>query len=161
MLKGSSIKMKNKAIITLMLLATIALTSCKGNENNSVADSSNQDYSTSSQITTSAENETENTETSPVSEQNAQTTEEHGTYTSYEILSFSAIQGAVITDLKYNDKGYLSSCSYSYKCEACGTVQSGIHGTYSSDRGSFICQNCGNNQKVEVKAIEDWVEIPY
>ena len=103
MLKGSSIKMKNKAIITLMLLATIALTSCKGNENNSVADSSNQDYSTSSQITTSAENETENTETSPVSEQNAQTTEEHGTYTSYEILSFSAIQGAVITDLKYND----------------------------------------------------------
>ena len=72
--------------------------------------SSNQDYSTSSQITTSAENETENTETSPVSEQNAQTTEEHGTYTSYEILSFSAIQGAVITDLKYNDKGYLSSC---------------------------------------------------
>ena len=142
--------MKNKAIITLMLLATIALTSCKGNENNSVADSSNQDYSTSSQITTSAENETENTETSPVSEQNAQTTEEHGTYTSYEILSFSAIQGAVITDLKYNDKGYLSSCS-----------QSGIHGTYSSDRGSFICQNCGNNQKVEVKAIEDWVEIPY
>ena len=145
--------MKNKAIITLMLLATIALTSCKGNENNSVTDSSNQDYSTSSQITTSVENETENTETSPVSEQNAQTTEEHGTYTSYEILSFSAIQGAVITDLKYNDKGYLSSCSYSYKCEACGTVQSGIHGTYSSDRGSFICQNCGNNQKVEVKAI--------
>ena len=50
--------MKNKAIITLMLLATIALTSCKGNENNSVADSSNQDYSTSSQITTSVENET-------------------------------------------------------------------------------------------------------
>ena len=151
MLKGSSIKMKNKAIITLMLLATIALTSCKGNENNSVADSSNQDYSTSSQITTSAENETENTETSPVSEQNAQTTEEHGTYTSYEILSFSAIQGAVITDLKYNDKGYLSSCSYSYKCEACGTVQSGIHGTYSSDRGSFICQNISFKEE-DVKA---------
>lgn len=143
--------MKNKAIITLMLLATIALTSCKGNENNSVTDSSNQDYSTSSQITTSVENETENTETSPVSEQNAQTTEEHGTYTSYEILSFSAIQGAVITDLKYNDKGYLSSCSYSYKCEACGTVQSGIHGTYSSDRGSLYVKIVVTIKKLKSK----------
>lgn len=153
--------MKKNIAITFILLATIALTSCKGNEDNSVADSSNQDYNTSSQITTSVENETENTETSPVSEQNTQTTEEHGTYTSYEILSFSAIQGAVITDLEYNDKGYLSRCSYSYKCEACGTVQTGVHNTHSSDISSFICQNCGNNQKVEVKAIEDWVEIPY
>lgn len=77
----------------------------------------------------------------------------------YVIMSFSAVQGAVITDLDYDDDGYLHSCSYKKKCEACGNPESGNATAYGNLNSSFHCMKCKNTQKVEIIAIKEWVDV--
>ncbi len=83
------------------------------------------------------------------------------TYKKVVVMSFNAVQGAVIYDQSYDLDGYLRSCQFHKKCEACGYVSNSngqAHGNLST---SYHCTQCGNNQTVEIKAVEQWVEIPY
>lgn len=78
----------------------------------------------------------------------------------YVTTSFSAIQGAVIYDLTYDSNGYLQSCHFHKKCEACGDVSNSNGSTSDNLTTSYHCAKCGNDQRVEIEAIKTWVEIP-
>ena len=83
------------------------------------------------------------------------------TYKKCVVMSFNAVQGAVIYDQSYDLDGYLRSCQFYKKCEACGYVSNSngqAHGNLST---SYHCMQCGNNQTVEITAVEKWLEIPY
>lgn len=83
------------------------------------------------------------------------------TYKKNVIMSFNAVQGAVIYDQSYDSSGYLESCQFHKKCEACGYVSNSNGQARGNLSTSYHCTQCGNNQAVEITANFEWVEVPY
>ena len=83
------------------------------------------------------------------------------TFSKYVIVSFNAVQGAVIYKQDYDIHGYPESCQFYKKCDACGYV-SNLNGQARGNKHtSFHCTECGNDQEVEITVDQQWVEIPY
>ena len=76
-------------------------------------------------------------------------------------MSFNAVQGAVIYKQDYDIHGYLESCQYHKKCEACGYVSNSNGQARGNMHTSYYCTQCGNNQEIENTVDQQWVEIPY
>ena len=83
------------------------------------------------------------------------------TFSKYVIVSFNAVQGAVIYKQDYDIHGYLESCQYHKKCEACGYVSNENGQARGNTHTSYYCTQCGNNQEVEITVDQQWIEIPY
>lgn len=83
------------------------------------------------------------------------------TYKKNVIVSFNAVQGAVIYDQSYDSNGYLESCQFHKKCEACGYVSNSNGQARGNLTTSYHCTQCGNNQTVEITADFECVEVPY
>lgn len=83
------------------------------------------------------------------------------TYKKNVIMSFNAVEGAVIYDQSYESNGYLESCQFHKKCEACGYVSNSNGQARGNLSTSYHCTQCGNNQAVEITANFEWVEVPY
>ena len=81
------------------------------------------------------------------------------TYNDYVIMSFNAVEGAVIYDQRYDSNGYLESCQYHCKWEACGYVSNTNGQARDNMHTSYHCTQCGNDQRVEITADHEWVEI--
>lgn len=83
------------------------------------------------------------------------------TYKKNVIMSFNAVQGAVIYDQSYDLNGYLESCQFHKKCESCGYVSNNNGQASGNLSTSYHCTQCGNNQDVEIVANFECVEVPY
>lgn len=79
------------------------------------------------------------------------------TYKKNVIVSFNA----VIYDQSYDLNGYLESCQFHKKCEACGYVSNSNGQARGNLSTSYHCTQCGNNQAVEIVANFECVEVPY
>ena len=137
-------------IISLILVAATLVACSKTNSN------------TNESTTTTTESSTqEQTQESTIpSTENASTTAKN-TFSKYVIVSFNAVQGAVIYKQDYDIHGYLESCQYHKKCEACGYVSNSNGQARGNTHTSYYCTQCGNNQEVEITVDQQWVEIPY
>ncbi len=145
-----------KLVLMFLLLASIVFVfaSCS----NSQSTNGNFDSSNTTEFNLPNESGTDFTETESITEITNTTGISY--HSEYVIMSFSAIQGAVIYDYTYDSNGYLQSCRYYRKCEACGDV-SNSNGSASGDMTSnHHCIKCGNNQRVEIRAIKNWVQVP-
>lgn len=109
--------------------------------------------------TTQADSNTE-IDTTTTTNSTAQSTSQ-ATYKKNVIMSFNAVQGAVIYDQSYDSNGYLESCQFHKKCEACGYVSNSNGQARGNLSTSYHCTQCGNNQAVEIVANFEWVEVPY
>lgn len=83
------------------------------------------------------------------------------TYSDYVIMSFHAVEGAVIYDQSYDSNGYLESCHYHCQCEACGYVSNTNGQARGNLNTSYHCTECGNNQNVEITVDQQWVDVSY
>ena len=137
-------------IISLILVAATLVACSKTN--------SNTNESTTATIEPSTQEQTQ--ESTTPSTTNASTTAKN-TFSKYVIVSFNAVQGAVIYKQDYDIHGYLESCQYHKKCEACGYVSNENGQARGNMHTSYHCTECGNNQYVEITADQQWVEIPY
>ena len=137
-------------IISLILVAATLVACSKTNSN------------TNESTTTTTESSTqEQTQESTIpSTENASTTAKN-TFSKYVIVSFNAVQGAVIYKQDYDIHGYLESCQYHKKCEACGYVSNSNGQARGNTHTSYYCTQCGNNQEVEITVDQQWIEIPY
>ena len=143
-------------IISLILVAATLVACSKTNSNineTTTAESSTQEQAVE-QTQESVEDSTE------PNSANASTTVKN-TFSKYVIVSFNAVQGAVIYKQDYDIHGYLESCQYHKKCEACGYVSNENGQARGNMHTSYYCTECGNNQYVEITADQQWVEIPY
>ena len=136
-------------IISLILVATTLVACSKTN--------SNTNESTTTTIESGTQEQTQ--ESTEQSSTNASTTA--NTFSKYVIVSFNAVQGAVIYNQDYDIHGYLESCQYHKKCEACGYVSNSNGQARGNMHTSYYCTQCGNNQEVEITVDQQWVEIPY
>ena len=75
------------------------------------------------------------------------------------VLSFNAVEGAVIYDQSFDSYGYPNCCYFHKKCEACGYVSNNNGSTRSNLTTSYHCTKCGNNQHVKIVANSDWVTV--
>ena len=137
-------------IISLILVAVTLVTCSKTN--------SNTNESTTATIEPSTQEQTQ--ESTTPSTTNASATAKN-TFSKYVIVSFNAVQGAVIYKQDYDIHGYLESCQYHKKCEACGYVSNSNGQARGNTHTSYYCTQCGNNQEVEITVDQQWVEIPY
>ena len=137
-------------IISLILVAATLVACSKTNSNTNETTTTTTESSTQEQT---QENTTPSTE-------NASTTAKN-TFSKYVIVSFNAVQGAVIYKQDYDIHGYLESCQYHKKCEACGYVSNSNGQARGNMHTSYYCTQCGNNQEVEITVDQQWVEIPY
>ena len=137
-------------IISLILVAVTLVTCSKTN--------SNTNESTTATIEPSTQEQTQ--ESTTPSTTNASATAKN-TFSKYVIVSFDAVQGAVIYKQDYDIHGYLESCQYHKKCEACGYVSNSNGQARGNTHTSYYCTQCGNNQEVEITVDQQWVEIPY
>ena len=137
-------------IISLILVAVTLVTCSKTN--------SNTNESTTATIEPSTQEQTQ--ESTTPSTTNASATAKN-TFSKYVIVSFNAVQGAVIYQQDYDIHGYLESCQYHKKCEACGYVSNSNGQARGNTHTSYYCTQCGNNQEVEITVDQQWVEIPY
>ena len=137
-------------IISLILVAATLVACSKTNSN------------TNETTTTTTESSTQERtqEITMPSTANASTTAKN-TFSKYVIVSFNAVQGAVIYKQDYDIHGYLESCQYHKKCEACGYVSNSNGQARGNMHTSYYCTQCGNNQEVEITVDQQWVEIPY
>ena len=136
-------------IISLTLVAATLVACSKTNSNTNETTTTTTESSTQEQTQES---------TTP-STANASTTA--NTFSKYVIVSFNAVQGAVIYKQDYDINGYLESCQYHKKCEACGYVSNSNGQARGNTHTSYYCTQCGNNQEVEITVDQQWVEIPY
>ena len=136
-------------IISLILVAATLVACSKTNSNTNETTTTTTESSTQEQTQES---------TTP-STANASTTA--NTFSKYVIVSFNAVQGAVIYKQDYDIHGYLESCQYHKKCEACGYVSNSNGQARGNMHTSYYCTQCGNNQEVEITVDQQWVEIPY
>ena len=136
-------------IISLILVAATLVACSKTNSN-------------TNESTTATESSTQEQtqESTTPSTANASTTAKN-TVSKYVIVSFNAVQGAVIYKQDYDIHGYLESCQYHKKCEACGYVSNSNGQARGNMHTSYYCTQCGNNQEVEITVDQQWVEIPY
>ena len=137
-------------IISLILVAATLVACSKTN--------SNTNESTTATIEPSTQEQTQ--ESTTPSTTNASTTAKN-TFSKYVIVSFNAVQGAVIYKQDYDIHGYLESCQYHKKCEACGYVSNSNGQARGNTHTSYYCTQCGNNQEVEITVDQQWIEIPY
>ena len=137
-------------IISLILVAATLVACSKTN--------SNTNESTTTTTESSTQEQTQ--ESTKQSSTNASTTAKN-TFSKYVIVSFNAVQGAVIYKQDYDIHGYLESCQYHKKCEACGYVSNSNGQARGNTHTSYYCTQCGNNQEVEITVDQQWVEIPY
>ena len=136
-------------IISLILVAVTLVACSKTNSNTNEATESG----------TQAQAVEQTKESTTPSTANASTTA--NTFSKYVIVSFNAVQGAVIYKQDYDIHGYLESCQYHKKCEACGYVSNSNGQARGNTHTSYYCTQCGNNQEVEITVDQQWVEIPY
>ncbi len=139
-------------VIGIILVAT-AFIACSKNVNTDTTAST--DNSTTVQADSSTKIDTITTTNSTV--QNTS----QATYKKNVIMSFNAVQGAVIYDQSYDLNGYLESCQFHKKCEVCGYVSNSNGQARGNLSTSYHCTQCGNNQAVEIVANFEWVEVPY
>ena len=136
-------------IISLILVAATLVACSKTNSNTN-----------ESTTTTESSTQEQTQEITMPSTANASTTAKN-TFSKYVIVSFNAVQGAVIYKQDYDIHGYLESCQYHKKCEACGYVSNSNGQARGNTHTSYYCTQCGNNQEVEITVDQQWVEIPY
>lgn len=142
-----------KKLITIiigLILVAVTLVACSKTN-------SNTNESTTATIEPSTQEQTQ--ESTTPSTANASTTA--NTFSKYVIVSFNSVQGAVIYKQDYDINGYLESCQYHKKCEACGYVSNSNGQARGNTHTSYYCTQCGNNQEVEITVDQQWVEIPY
>lgn len=137
-------------IISLILVAATLVACSKTNSN------TNETTTTTTESSTQEQTQ----EITMPSTANASTTAKN-TFSKYVIVSFNAVQGAVIYKQDYDIHGYLESCQYHKKCEACGYVSNSNGQARGNMHTSYYCTKCGNNQEVEITVDQQWVEIPY
>lgn len=143
-----------KKLITIiigLILVAVTLVACSKTN-------SNTNESTTTTIEPSTQEQTQ--ESTTPSTTNASTTAKN-TFSKYVIVSFNAVQGAVIYKQDYDIHGYLESCQYHKKCEACCYVSNSNGQARGNMHTSYYCTQCGNNQEVEITVDQQWVEIPY
>ena len=138
-------------IIISLILVAVTLVACSKTN-------SNTNESTTATIEPSTQEQTQ--ESTTPSTTNASTTAKN-TFSKYVIVSFNAVQGAVIYKQDYDIHGYLESCQYHKKCEACGYVSNSNGQARGNTHTSYYCTKCGNNQEVEITVDQQWIEIPY
>lgn len=138
-------------VVGIILVATV-FAACSKEVN---TDATTTDKSTTVQSDLSTEINTITT-----TESTTQSTSQ-ATYKKNVIMSFNAVQGAVIYDQSYDSNGYLESCQFHKKCEACGYVSNSNGQARGNLSTSYHCTQCGNNQAVEITANFEWVEVPY
>lgn len=136
-------------IISLILVAVTLVACSKTNSNTNEATESG----------TQAQAVEQTKESTTPSTANASTTA--NTFSKYVIVSFNSVQGAVIYKQDYDINGYLESCQYHKKCEACGYVSNSNGQARGNMHTSYYCTQCGNNQEVEITVDQQWIEIPY
>ena len=136
-------------IISLILVAVTLVACSKTNSNTNEATESG----------TQAQAVEQTKESTTPSTANASTTA--NTFSKYVIVSFNSVQGAVIYKQEYDIHGYLESCQYHKKCEACGYVSNSNGQARGNMHTSYYCTQCGNNQEVEITVDQQWIEIPY
>ncbi len=85
--------------------------------------------------------------------------DENETYQERVIVSFEAVEGAVIYDTEYDENGFPVSCQFHKKCESCGYVSNSSGQARGNLTTSFYCDECGNDQRVEIVANFDFVEV--
>lgn len=137
-------------IIISLILVAVTLVACSRTN-------SNTNESTTTTTESSTQEQTQ--ESTTPSTANASTTA--NTFSKYVIVSFNAVQGAEIYEQDYDIHGYLESCQYHKKCEACGYVSNSNGQARGNTHTSYYCTQCGNNQEVEITVDQQWVEIPY
>lgn len=141
-------------IISLILVAATLVACSKTNSN------TNESTTTTTESGRQAQAVEQTQESTTPSTANASTTAKN-TVNKYVIVSFNAVQGAVIYKQDYDIHGYLESCQYHKKCEACGYVSNSNGQACGNTHTSYYCTQCGNNQEVEITVDQQWVEIPY
>lgn len=137
-------------IIISLILVAVTLVACS---------KTNSNTNESTTTTTESSTQEQTQESTTPSTANASTTA--NTFSKYVIVSFNAVQGAVIYKQDYDIHGYLESCQYHKKCEACGYVSNSNGQARGNTHTSYYCTQCGNNQEVEITVDQQWVEIPY
>ena len=137
-------------IIISLILVAVTLVACS---------KTNSNTNESTTTTTESSTQEQTQESTTPSTANASTTA--NTYSKYVIVSFNAVQGAEIYEQDYDIHGYLESCQYHKKCEACGYVSNSNGQARGNTHTSYYCTQCGNNQEVEITVDQQWVEIPY
>lgn len=140
-------------VIGIILVATVFAACSKPPVNDD--SNSESDNSATIQDEASSENDFEYSTEQPSQNSKPQT------YKKNVIMSFNAVQGAVIYDQSYDSNGYLESCQFHKKCEACGYVSNSNGQARGNLSTSYHCTQCGNNQAVEITANFEWVEVPY
>ena len=138
-------------IIISLILVAVTLVACS---------KTNSNTNESTTTTTASSTQEQTQESTMPSTANASTTAKN-TFSKYVIVSFNAVQGAVIYNQDYDIHGYLESCQYHKKCEACGYVSNSNGQARGNTHTSYYCTQCGNNQEVEIVIDQQWVEIPY
>ena len=138
-------------IIISLILVAVTLVACS---------KTNSNTNESTTTTTESSTQEQTQEITMPSTANASTTAKN-TFSKYVIVSFNAVQGAEIYEQDYDIHGYLESCQYHKKCEACGYVSNSNGQARGNTHTSYYCTQCGNNQEVEITVDQQWVEIPY
>ena len=137
-------------IIISLILVAVTLVACS---------KTNSNTNKSTTTTTESSTQEQTQESTTPSTANASTTA--NTFSKYVIVSFNAVQGAEIYEQDYDIHGYLESCQYHKKCEACGYVSNSNGQARGNTHTSYYCTQCGNNQEVEITVDQQWIEIPY
>ena len=144
--------MKKLITITIsLILVAVTLVACSKTNSNT-----NETTTTTTESSTQEQTQ----EITMPSTANASTTAKN-TFSKYVIVSFNAVQDAVIYKQDYDIHGYLESCQYHKKCEACGYVSNSNGQARGNMHTSYYCTQCGNNQEVEITVVQQWVEMPY
>lgn len=138
-------------IIISLILVAVTLVGCS---------KTNSNTNESTTTTTESSTQEQTQESTTPSTANASTTAKN-TVSKYVIVSFNAVQGAVIYKQDYDIHGYLESCQYHKKCEACGYVSNSNGQARGNTHTSYYCTKCGNNQEVEITVDQQWIKIPY
>lgn len=139
------------SIVIGIILATTVFAACSKEVNT--------DATTDKSTTVQSDSSTE-INTITTTESTTQSTSQ-ATYKKNVIVSFNAVQGCVIYDQSYDSNGYLESCQFHKKCEACGYVSNSNGQARGNLSTSYHCTQCGNNQTVEIVANFECVEVPY
>lgn len=142
------------SIVIGIILVTTVFAACSKTSAN---DDSNSESDNSATIQDEASSENDFAYSTGQPSQNSKPR----TYKKNVIMSFNAVQGAVIYDQSYDSNGYLESCQFHKKCEACGYVSNSNGQARGNLSTSYHCTQCGNNQAVEITANFEWVEVPY
>ena len=150
---------KRTCVAGLVCSILILMTACENSEpkndgaSSSAASAESITYQQSvNEMISSAEESLANADFQPPQDENE-------TYQERVIVSFQAVEGAVIYDTEYDENGFPVSCQFHKKCESCGYVSNSSGQARGNLTTSFHCDECGNDQQVEIVANFDFVEV--